>query len=139
VNVSRARAIGRIGVLAAAIASCGGDRGSSSTPEGAVRALVDAARAADRGGVYRLLGPATRARLEAHAAAARRISGRVPLAPADFLSVGWAPPAWEPFGMRLVARDDGHAQVEVSSAAGDRFEVQLVRDDGQWRIELPGG
>jgi hypothetical protein len=87
--------------------------------------------------VYRLLGPATRARLDAHAAAARRISGRVPLAPADFLSVGWAPPAWEPVGMRLVAREAGHARVEVSSAAGDRFEVQLVRDGGEWRIELP--
>jgi hypothetical protein len=52
--------------------------------------------------------------------------------------VGWAPPAWEPAGIRTVQRDRERAEVEVYSAAGDRHTLSLVREGKEWKIELPG-
>ena len=117
--------------------SCSGqDR--ATTPEGAVKLLIASARGGDRAGVYQRLGPATRVRIDGLQTAARRTSGRVAMKPEDFLSVGWAPPAWEPAGMRTLRRDDHSALVEVFSAAGDRHTVTLVREGDEWKIELPG-
>jgi hypothetical protein len=99
--------------------------------------LIAATRAGDRAAVYARLGPATRARIEAMQAAARRTSGRVVLKPEDYLSVGWAPPVWEPSGMRTLSRNDQVAQVEVFSATGDRHTVSLVREGSGWKVELP--
>lgn len=128
----RARAL--LAVLALA---CSGGPGTNS-PERAVQALIAAARTGDRAGVYARLGPRTRDRIEGLQASTRRTSGRVVLRPEDFLSVGWAPPAWEPAGVRVLRRDANTAEVEVYSAAGDRHPLALVREDGEWRIELPG-
>jgi hypothetical protein len=123
--------------LAVTLGSCAsGDR--ATTPEGAVQRLVAAARTGDRAGVYQHLGPATRARIEGLVAASRKMSGRVAMKPEDFLSVGWAPPAWEPAGMRTLRRDGAAAEVEVYSAGGDRHIVQLVREEDEWKVELPG-
>jgi hypothetical protein len=131
----------RLRVLAAlvgalAFGACGSDKPSS--PEGAVALLATAARTGDRAGVYERLGPATRARIDALVAASRKMSGRVALKPQDFLSVGWAPPAWEPDGMRTLRRDGASADVEVYAASGDRHIVSLVRENDEWKVELPG-
>ena len=52
--------------------------------------------------------------------------------------MGWAPPAWEPAGIRTVQREPERAEVEVFSAAGDRHALSLVREGKEWKIELPG-
>lgn len=119
------------------LSGCSG-RQEAKTPEGAVQALVAAARTGDRAGVYQRLGPQTRARIQAQQAATRRMSGRLVMKPEDFLSVGWAPPAWEPAGTRVLRREGDTAEVEVYSSAGDRHAVQLVREAGEWKVELPG-
>jgi hypothetical protein len=103
-----------------------------------VQLFVAAARTGDRAGVYQRLGPRTRARVAAHQDTTRRTGGRLAMKPEDFLSVGWAPPAWEPAGTRTLRRDDSTAQVEVYSAAGDRHAVDVVREGQEWKIELPG-
>jgi hypothetical protein len=110
---------------------------STRTPESAVQALVVAARAGDRQRVWQLVGPRTRDRIRKLQAATHGQSGRVKLRPDQLLSVGWAPPAWEPSGMRTLRRDGTHAQVEVYSASGDRHMVELVREGTGWKIELP--
>ncbi len=117
-------------------ASCSGDR--ATTPEGAVQRLVLAARTGDRAGVYQRLGSQTRARIDALAAASRKMTGRVAMKPEDFLSVGWAPPAWEPEGMRTLRREGLTAEVEIYAAGGDRHTVNLVREGDEWKVELPG-
>jgi hypothetical protein len=122
-------------VIAALLAACSG---SPSTPEGAVDRLVTAARTGDRAGVYARLGPATRARIDPLVIASRKMSGRVALKPQDFLSVGWAPPAWDLAGMRTLRRDETTADVEVYAASGDRHIVALVREGDEWKVELPG-
>jgi hypothetical protein len=119
------------------LVACSG-RGEGKSPQGAVQLLVDAARATDRAGVYQRLGPRTRARIEALAESTRRTGGRLAMKPEDFLSVGWAPPAWEMAGMRTLRKDDTSAEVEVYSSSGDRHTLQLVREGEQWKVELPG-
>lgn len=118
-------------------AGCAG-REDARTPQGAVELLIAKARTGDRAGVFARLGPATRGRIETLQAATRRTTGRVALAPEDFLSVGWAPPAWEHAGMRTLRRDETSAEVEVYSAAGDRHTVSLVKEGKEWKVELPG-
>ena len=124
-------------VLFLLLAGCSGGDGPEN-PEGAVRLFIAAARVGDRGSVLQSLGPATRARIEALQSASRRLSGRMMMKPEDFLSVGWAPPAWEPSGTRLLRRDRDNAEVEVYSSTGDRHALSLVREGREWNIELPG-
>jgi hypothetical protein len=112
-------------------------RDDGSSPEAAVRSLIAAARAGDRGAVYERLGPHTRAHLEALLAATHRSGGARMLAPADLVAVGWLPPAWEPAGTRVLHRDGDEAEVEVYSATGERQPVHTVREGKSWRVELP--
>jgi hypothetical protein len=120
-----------------ALGACSG-RGEGRSPEGAARLLISAARSGDRAGVFQRLGPSTRARIEALQESTRRTGGRLVMKPEDFLSVGWAPPAWESAGMRTLRRDDTTAEVEVYSASGDRHTLSLVREGDEWKVELPG-
>lgn len=102
-----------------------------------MRLLIASARAGDRAAVYQRLGPATRGRIDGLLAGARRMSGRVMMKPEDFLSVGWAPPAWEPAGTRILRRDERSAEVEVYSVAGDRHALEMVKEGAEWKAELP--
>ena len=110
----------------------------ADNPEGAVHLFIAAARAGDRVAAYHRLGSATRTRIETMLSSSRHHGGRLIGRPEDFFSVGWAPPAWEPAGMRTVSRNGDRAEVEVYSAAGDRHSLSLVREGKEWKIELPG-
>ena len=114
-----------------------GDRDDGSTPEGAVRSLIAAARTGDRAAVYSRFGPRTRARVEGLLNAARRTGGTRALKPENLVTAGWLPPAWEPVGMRLLRQDGDEAEVEVYSAAGDRQSLVTVREGRTWKVELP--
>ena len=126
----------RIAILAFLAACSSQER--ASNPEGAVHLFIAAARSGDRASVYQRLGPETRARIEAMLSSSRHQGGRLIARPEDFFSVGWAPPAWEPAGIRTVQREPERAEVEVFSAAGDRHALSLVREGKEWKIELPG-
>jgi hypothetical protein len=123
--------------IALFFAACSG-RGRADNPEGAVKLFIAAARGGDRVAIYQLLGPATRTRIEDLLASSHQ-GGRNIARPEDFFSVGWAPPAWEPAGVRTMHRDRDRAEVEVYSAAGDRHSLTLVREGKEWKIELPWG
>jgi hypothetical protein len=123
--------------LLAFLAACSSQE-RASNPEGAVHLFIAAARSGDRASVYQRLGPETRARIEAMLSSSRHQGGRLIARPEDFFSVGWAPPAWEPAGIRTVQREPERAEVEVFSAAGDRHALSLVREGKEWKIELPG-
>ena len=126
-----------IAPLAFLLAACSSQE-RASNPEGAVHLFIAAARSGDRASVYQRLGPETRARIEAMLSSSRHQGGRLIARPEDFFSVGWAPPAWEPAGIRTVQREPERAEVEVYSAAGDRHALSLVREGKEWKIELPG-
>jgi hypothetical protein len=112
-------------------------RDDGSSPEAAVRSLIAAARAGDRGAVYERFGPRTRAHIEALLAATHPTGGARMLSPEDLVTVGWLPPAWEPSGTRVLSREDNEAEVEVYAASGDRQAIHTVREGKVWKVELP--
>jgi len=118
--------------LGVAVGAC-----SADDPIDAVRAFDRAAEAGARGEVYRLLGPATHARLEADARRAGELSGRRSVRPEELLAIGWSPRRFRSARMRVLSRAGDHAEVEVDGAHGEREVLSLVRADGAWRIELP--
>lgn len=125
-------------VLAFLLAGCS-SRERADNPEGAVHLFIAAARSGDRAAVYQRLGPTTRSRISNLLSSSQYHGGRTIARPEDFFSVGWAPPAWEPAGIRTVHRDRERAEVEVYSAAGDRHSLTLVKEGKEWKIELPWG
>jgi hypothetical protein len=125
-------------VVAFLLAGCS-SRERADNPEGAVHLFIAAARSGDRAAVYQRLGPGTRSRIDTLLSSSQYHSGRTIARPEDFFSVGWAPPAWEPAGIRTVHRDHERAEVEVYSAAGDRHSLTLVKEGKEWKIELPWG
>lgn len=125
-------------VLVLLLAGCS-SRESADNPEGAVHLFIAAARSGDRAAVYQRLAAATRTRIDTVLSSSQYHGGRTIARPEDFFSVGWAPPAWEPAGVRTVHRDDDRAEVEVYSAAGDRHSLTLVKEGREWKIELPWG
>jgi hypothetical protein len=142
-QVTQARGVGVVAGLALVVWMAAGlavgcsARDDGSSPEAAVRSLIAAARAGDRGAVYDRLGPRTRAHIEALLVATHRTGSARMLAPADLVAVGWLPPAWEPAGTRVLHRDGAEADVEVYSATGDRQTVHTVREGKSWKVELP--
>jgi len=104
---------------------------------GAVRALAEAAQAGDRAEVWRLVGPATRARLQEDARRAAALAGGAPVAPEKLLAVGWFAPSFRLEEARELSREGDHAVVEARGSDGRREQVTCVRVDGQWKVELP--
>jgi hypothetical protein len=120
--------------LSTMVAGCSA---GTRSPEGAVRALGEAAADGDRAAVYRLLGPTTRARLEADAKHAAELSGRRSMKPEEMLAVGWFPPRLRASDVREVERSGDRAVVEVIGKDGERERLTCVRDGGLWKVELP--
>lgn len=126
-------------VLAAmALAAAVAGRGCSvddDSPEGAVRSLVAAAEAGDEAAVYDLLGPATRHRLDQAAERATNLAGSTRrYGPLDLISISDL--GKMPRDIKTVSRDARAAVVELTGPGG-AGRLDLVREDGHWRIELP--
>lgn len=115
------------------VAGCGGTR----SPDGAVRALAEAAEAGDRDAVLALVGPATRARLSGDATKAAQASGRRDLQPRDMIAAGWSAPRWKIADVDVLARDGDRATVEIRGAHGERETMSCVREHDEWHVELP--
>ena len=123
--------------LFAILAFVGCSRGVHRDPEPVVEEFIAAVNAGNSDDVYELLGPRSRSRLDDLRQSAKRVSGRLALEPKDFLSVGRAPVGWEPQGVRLLHKSNIDAVVQVYSAAGDRYSLNLVREGHAWKIDLP--
>jgi hypothetical protein len=127
--------------LALGLAACAKPKPASG-PVDVVKRFLAASQERDASAVYALLGPATRARLQAAAALATEQAGRKPpFAPHEMLSAGFRPSVsgdWTPRTYRLLEQSADAARVEVvGKKPGQRDVVRLVRVDGHWRIELP--
>lgn len=123
--------------LAAAVAgrSCSVD---DNAPEGVVRDFAAAADADDREALYELLGPETRARLEAAAKRATDlVGGSQRYSALDMISVGRSSETPPPKDFVLEERGEERAVVVVIGASGERARVTVVRVNGRWLIELP--
>ena len=107
------------------------------SPEGAVRAFIEATVLQDRAEVYRLLGPTTRARLEERSKRAAEMAGNRAVLPEELLAAGWGSPAYKATEIHEIERDKASATVEVSGPHNERDRVRCVRVGAVWRIELP--
>jgi hypothetical protein len=133
------RLVGAIVAVAAAAALAAAVAGEGCREDPAEAVVVDfvrAARAGDKAALWRLLGPATRARLEEAAARATDTAGGGRrYAPTDVLDLG-AGDENEPLPEVLLRERAGdRAIVDVLRPDG-RDAVTVVRIDGAWRIEL---
>ena len=119
-------------VWAGTVCACDGD-----DPRHAVERFDRAAEAGARSEVFALLGPVTRARLEADARRAAELSGRRGVRAEELLAIGWSPRRFRTAELRVVSRAGDHAEVEVVGGHGEREALSLVRAQGSWKIELP--
>jgi hypothetical protein len=125
----------RAAALALLLVGCGA---GTHSPVGAVRALAEAAQDGNRDEAWRLLGPVTRARLEADAARATQLAGaRRTVAPESLLAVGWFAPRFAPAEVRELSRAGDRAVVEVTGPHGESERVDCVRVGDAWKVELP--
>ena len=109
---------------------------TSPGPEATVRGMMQAARTGDRKAVWRLLSPDTQQALEDQAQKATDLVGASTRYTAiDLISVG-SPDDAPPTDIRVVSRSGDHAVVEVAGPGG-RAQLELVRVDGRWKIDLP--
>ncbi len=122
----------RLGLALGLGLGCGGP-----SPSATVRALDEAARQGDAEAALQLLGPQTRARLGADARRAAEQAGRRQLAPSELLAAGWTPPRFDLDDAREIERSGDRAVVEVRGRHGERERVDLVREAGAWKVELP--
>lgn len=80
---------------------------------------------------WAFLGPDTRARLEALAAEGPKGS-----APTDYLRFGWIPDEALIRSMTRVDAGGRTATLTIETELGDTFEIEMIREDRGWQIEL---
>ena len=122
--------------IAAAVAgrSC---RVSQPGPEVAVRDLLQAVKIGDRDAVFALLAPETRGRLDAAAARATDYVGAsIRFTAKDLVGIGNTDGTTAPTDVTVLDERGDRAVVQVISPLG-RSRIDLVRIEGQWRIEIP--
>lgn len=126
----------KLRALVTALLFAAGCSAGARSPEGAVRRLADAAAVGDRDAVWALLGPETKARLEADA---KRLApaGRRTLSPSELLAVGWEPARFRLTEIRLREKRGDEAEVEVRGPSGELERVRCVRVGDRWTVELP--
>ena len=104
-----------------------------AAPEAAAHAMFQAfARIqSDPESAWSFLGPDTRARLEALAA-----EGPEHLRPTDYLRFGWLPN--EALVLNMERQDQGGrtARLSVVTELGDSFEIEMLRAERGWQVEL---
>lgn len=121
--------------FAAAVAGRG-CRVNDPGPEAAVRDMIQAAKTGDRDAVFDLLAPGTQDKLAAYAARATDLVGAATrYAAKDLISIGSSEGVAPPTDITVLSEVGDRATVEIVSPAG-RSQLDLVRIDGKWRVEL---
>ena len=134
--IAAAATVGAAVALALAVSGRGCAVGDG-TAVGAARAFVAAARAGDRRAAWELLGPRTRARVEAVAqAATEKVGGTRRYGPLDVLDLSTPERTYEPTDVVIRTELGATAVVDVLGPAGRHDALNLVRQDGHWRVEL---
>ncbi len=128
-----------VGSVAPATVGC--SRAVPATPESVLTDWVSAMQASrtdatTRRRAFELLSSASRAALVERAQRASQLSGRE-IPPYELLAPGRFAMRFQFDPARLSSVIDGdHATVVARSATGDRADVPMVREGGQWRVAL---
>jgi hypothetical protein len=134
-----AAAVSVLAAVALAIAVVGrGCRVHEPGPDAAVRSLIAAANAGDKKAVWSLLTQETRDAMTENAQGATMLVGsNVRYATDDLIAIGSTEDVPPPTDIHVESRTGDHAVVVISSTAGT-FELDVEKEDGHWRIDLPG-
>ncbi|ACG75051.1 conserved hypothetical protein [Anaeromyxobacter sp. K] len=120
---------------ALALAACR----APASPADQYRRFASAARAGDAATVWSMLSARSREALDAEAKAlAGRAPGVVPASGRELVLGDFAARAARIRSAVVVRESSGTAIVAVEDEAGAKGEVTLVREDGAWRVVLPG-
>ena len=134
-----AAAVSVLAAVALAIAVVGrGCRVHEPGPDAAVRSLMAAANAGDRKAVFGLLTEHTQNALVDRAEKATTdVGSNVRYTALDLIAIGSSEDVPAPTEINVISRQGDHAVVEVVSTAG-RAQLDVVKEKGRWRIDLPG-
>ena len=126
-------------LLAAAllVASCR----ASETPAERYRRFADAARKGRAADAWAMLSAQSRKALveRAKALAGPKPSAGLDVTAADLVLGDLAPTAPRVKSVTVMRESRDAAVVSVEEASGERGEMSLVREDGEWRVVLPEG
>jgi hypothetical protein len=123
-----------LGLVLALSAGCGE---KEAAPVTAAKEFARAMRDGDTKAVIGLLEHDAHARLEQAAArASDQVGGRRNIELHEMLQVVDVPHAFQVAKAELVTSDDTHAQVALTGADGERHSIELVLQDGEWRVRV---
>lgn len=136
------RAHAGLGVLAAVWLACVGPvacGGADNSPEQSARNFIAAVRARNAEAVLAQLDQASREQLERMAEVATdRVGGRRVVEVEELLQVVSVDPEFDVDASSVIEQSDTAARVELVAPSGKKEIVSLVRQDGSWRVVLPG-
>jgi len=103
--------------------------------------FAEAARAGRSAQVWAMLSARSRQGLKerARALAGEKAPAGVEIGAADLVLGGLSPTAPKVKSVTVLRESSGAAVLSVEEVGGVRGEVSMVREGGDWRVELPGG
>jgi len=123
-----------VAVLAGALA-CGE---KEAEPVTAAKAFASAMQRGDVKALLQLVDRDAVARLEQEAArASDHVGGRRNIEPYEMLQVVDVPDSFQVAAAELVTGDAEAAQVKLTAADGSEHFIDLVFQDGSWRVRIP--
>lgn len=123
-------------LLAAPMSIACGDK--EAAPVTAAKQFAAAMQYGDEQTLLPLLDDEARARVDQLAAVAGdHVGGRRVVEPKEMLQIVDVPRTMEVARAELVSSTDEHAQVALIGADGSRMLVDLVLQDGTWRVRVP--
>lgn len=104
-----------------------------ASPEAAALAMFSAFQRvqSDPLRAWAFLGPDTQARLETLAS-----EGPESSVPTDYLRFGWIPDEALILSMKRLDNGGRTARLAIETELGDTFELEMIREDRGWQIEL---
>lgn len=118
------------------LTSCGRER--EAAPVTAARSFAAVMQAGDSKGLLPLLSSDAAARLEqASTRASNQVGGRRNIELYEMLQIVDVPDSFQVAKAELVSSTDTTAQVALVAADGERHLLDMVLEDGSWRVRLP--
>lgn len=129
------RSIARV-ALFGLVASCGDEK--EAAPVVAARAFATVMQHGDAKALIPLLDRAAALRLDGAASrAGDQVGGRRSVGPFEMIQIVDVPHTFQVAEAELLSGDDAQAQVALVGADGTRQVLDLVFQEGAWRVRVP--
>lgn len=127
--------IARVGLFALLLTACGGEK--EAAPVVAARAFAQVMQSGNAQALIPLLDRAAAERLDGAASrAGDQVGGRRSVGPYEMLQIVDVPDTFQVAKAELVSGDDAQAQVALIAADGTRQTLDLVFQEGAWRVRV---